>query len=111
MFNVPLGVPLPASILASLISSFASGPVRIGLDAAGAPWPQATPPPRVSTAPIAKTVFRMACPSSVSLVLEKRAELAVPPVRIEAYPHAIAEHVGGEHQQLDVGTGKDVRPP
>src|SRR5439155_1374604 len=59
MFRVPFGVPRLAEVCASLMSSFARGPDRIGLVAGAAPCPQATPHVSVSMERIAKAFLTM----------------------------------------------------
>src|SRR6266446_8998413 len=98
-FRVPLGVPLPAAIWASLMSSLASGPDRIGLDVDGALWPQATPHASVSAERIAKIFFGMGIP------------LAVAKLWIQTDAQPVPEHIGGEHQHRDADAGEDFEPP
>src|SRR5262245_18542713 len=100
MFNVPFGFALPASTLASLMSSFASGPERIGLEDA-ALWPQATVHVRVSTAASEKILFSM-----IRLVA-----LPVAKLRIQADAEPVPEHVGREHQHRDADAWEDLEPP
>src|SRR5205823_12344434 len=65
MFSVPFGVRLTATTSASLMSSLASGPDRIGLDADVVPWPQATASPSASTVRTKHIPLRMALLSSI----------------------------------------------
>src|SRR5262245_3931730 len=98
MFSVPLGTPLPAVIWASLISSLARGPERIGLEAAGSPWPQATPPTSASMETIAKVLFSMGCTSGPPSFLWAFVDLAVAQLRVQADAQPVPEHVRRQHE-------------
>src|SRR5262245_13088325 len=108
--KVPFDAPRPGSICASLMSSLASGPERIGLAADGALCPQATPHMNVSTERIAKALLIMGCTSSASTVPAPRA-LTVAKLRIQADAEPVSEHVGREHQHRDADAGEDLEPP
>src|SRR5437899_2523259 len=92
MLSVPFGLPRPVSTFASLMSSFASRPDRIGLDEAVVPWLEATPHVSASTEMIARARV------SIGTLLPS---LAISQLWIEADPQPIAQHVGGEHEHRD----------
>src|SRR2546427_5531870 len=110
-FGAPFGAPRPAAIWASLMSSLASGPDRIGLEEDGALWPQATPYMSVSSGRIAKALLTMDCTSRAAVVVLRLVALAVTKLRIQADSQPVPEHVGREHQHRDADAREDLEPP